>query len=202
LPLLPFKVGYSWTYQVTQNGVTTLKTTTIGELEKVGGTGPNKDLMAYHVTTAKGADAKDKTESWQAPDPDNAERILRYREQSYGAMSGLLQLEEHWDPAKLHIDGSPDRTVAEATWLESYSETKLEVGIAPTTHDVRDRWTVLADDEAVEVPAGKFENVIHLQKAGGGSTKEYWYARGVGKVKETGSQTEELTEYSVEDGAP
>jgi hypothetical protein len=202
LPLLPFKVGNSWTYQVTKDGVTTEKTTTIGDLEKVGGSGPYKDLMAYHVTTAKGTDSKDKTESWQAPDADNEARILRFREQSFGAMTGMLQLEEHWDPAKLHIDGSAAHSVLGADWLESYSETKLEVGISPTTHDVRERWKVLADDESVEVPAGKFENVIHFQKAGGGSTKEYWYARGVGKLKEIGSQTEELSKYSIEEDAP
>jgi hypothetical protein len=61
---------------------------------------------------------------------------------------------------------------------------------------------VLADDESLEVPAGPFEHVIHFQKAGGGSTKEYWYVRGVGKLKETGSQTEELTEYSLEASEP
>jgi hypothetical protein len=201
-PLLPWAVGNTWTYEVTKDGVTTLKTTTIGELEQVSGSGPNAELMAYHVTTAKGTDAKDHTESWQAPDQDNPLRILRYREQSFGAMTGLLQLEEHWDPAKLHVDGSADRTVAGANWLESYSETKLEVGITPTTHDVRERWTVISDDETVEVPAGSFDHAVHFQKAGGGSTKDYWYARGVGKLKETGSQTELLTEYELAEGTP
>jgi hypothetical protein len=38
--------------------------------------------------------------------------------------------------------------------------------------------------------------VVHLQKVGN-STKEYWYARGVGKLKETGTQTEELTAYDL-----
>jgi hypothetical protein len=201
-PLLPWAVGNSWTYQVTKDGITTLKTTTVGELEAVSGTGPNAELMAYHVTTAKGVDAMDRTESWQAPDADNPQRILRFREQSFGAMTGKLQLEEHWEPAKLHIDGSAERTFTGANWLESYSETKLEVGFQPTTHDVRERWTVLGDDETVEVPYGTFDHAIHFQKAGGGSTKEYWYVRGVGKVKETGSQIEELSDYEIVAGTP
>ena len=66
----------------------------------------------------------------------------------------------------------------------------------------RDRWTVIADDETLEVPAGTFEHVIHFQKSGGGSAKEYWYARGVGKLKETGSQLEELTAFELAEGAP
>ena len=38
----------------------------------------------------------------------------------------------------------------------------------------------------------------HAMKVGSSSTKEYWYLRGVGKLKETGTQTEELTEYQLE----
>lgn len=201
-PLLPWAIGNTWTYQVTQDGIVTVKTTTVGDMEEVGGMGPYAEVMAYHVVTAKGADSMDRTESWQAPDADNPLRIVRFREQSFGAMTGKLELEEHWDPAKLHIDGSAERTATNATWLEDYQETKLEVGLSPTSHAVRDRWTVISDDETLEVPAGTFQNVIHFRKAGGGSTKEYWYARGVGKLKETGSQLEELTDYSVAEGEP
>jgi hypothetical protein len=196
-PLLPWAVGNSWTYQVTKDGVVGLKTTTIGEAEPVGGEGPNAEAMAFHVTTAKGDDLNDHTESWQAPSDDEPARIVRYREQSFDVTSGKLELDESWDPHKLHIDGTAEHTVAGASWLESYAETKRPVGLSPSTHDVRELWSVLSDDETVEVPAGTFEHVIHFRKVGG-STKEYWYLRGVGKLKETGSQTEELTEYALE----
>ena len=196
-PLLPWAVGNQWTYQVTKDGVVALKTTTIGELEKVGGEGPNADVMAYHVTTAKGTDQQDHTESWQAPSADEPERVMRYHERSFDATSGNLELDEYWDPGKLHIDGTAEHTAADASWLETYSETKLPVGLSPTTHEVHERWTVLETDATLEVPAGSFQHVIHLQKVGGSSTKEYWYRRGVGKLKETGSQTEELTEYQI-----
>jgi hypothetical protein len=197
-PLLPWAVGNAWTYRVTKDGVTSLKTTTVGDLEEVGGDGPNASLMAYHVITAKGDDLKDRTESWQAPSTDNEDRIERYREQSFGATSGDLELEEYWDPSKLHIDGSAEHTAQDASWLESYQETKVEVGLSPSTHEVRERWTVLEADATVEVPAGTFQHVIHFQKIGSSTSKEYWYLRGVGKVKETGSQTEELSEYALE----
>jgi len=198
-PLLPWAVGNKWTYRVTKDGVTGLKTTTIGDLEAVGGDGPHAELMAYHVTTAKGDDLNDHTESWQAPSEDEPDRILRYREESYDATSGDLELTEFWDPAKLHIDGTAEHTASGASWLETYQETKLEVGLSPATHEVRERWTVLDDDATVEVPAGKFEHVIRLQKVGGSSSKEYFYLRGVGKLKETGSQTEELSDYQLKD---
>jgi hypothetical protein len=200
--LLPWAVGNSWTYQVTKDGIITEKTTTIGDEEEVGGMGPNAGLLAFHIATAKGTGGADRTESWQAPSPDNPERIVRYRERSFGAVTGQLELEEHWQPEKLHIDGSADRSVNGASWLERYDETKLPVGLPETTHAVSERWTVVADDETLEVPAGPFEHVIHFQKAGSGATKEYWYLRGVGKLKETGTQTEELVDYSLEGQAP
>lgn len=199
-PLLPWAVGNTWSYNVTDTGVTSLKTTTIGELELVGGDGPHADVMAYHVTTAKGTDLNDHTESWQMPSADNPDRIIRLREQSFDASSGKLELDEYWDPGKLHIDGSAEHTVAGASWLELYEETKVAVMLAPTTHTARDLWSVIGDDETVVVPAGTFEHAIHFQKAGGSDiAKNYWYLRGVGKLKETGSQTEELTEYHLED---
>jgi hypothetical protein len=109
----------------------------------------------------------------------------------------MLTLEEHWSPAKLRVDQSPENSVAGASWLEITAETKLPVGGQPVTAMVNDRWTVLADDVTLTVPAGTFENVLHLQKVGGNSNKQYWWARGVGKLKETGSQTEELVSYEV-----
>ena len=202
-PLLPWAVGNTWTYEVTQDGLVSEKVTTIGDEEEVGGVGPNAAKLAYHVSTVKGTNGNDHTESWQAPSEDNPDRIVRYREQSFGAVTGELELEEHWEPEKLHIDGSAERSVTGANWLEVYDETKLAVGLEPFTHELRERWTVIADDETLTVPAGTFEHVIHFRKAGSSNTaKEYWYVRGVGKLRETGTQTEELVDYSVEETAP
>jgi hypothetical protein len=39
--------------------------------------------------------------------------------------------------------------------------------------------------------------VVVLQKVGGSTPKTYYYARGVGKLKETGGQTEELVDYEL-----
>jgi len=201
--LLPWQTGNRWSYRVTQDGQQSLKVTTVGELREVGGSGPNAERSAFHVVTIKGTDATDRTESWQGPASDGSQRIVRYRELAFGAKTGELQLEEHWDPSKLHVDGSEERLLADSAWIEVYSETKLEVGQPPSTHEVREHWRVLSDDETVTVPAGTFEHAVHLRKTVGASLKEYWYVRGVGKVKEVGAQTEELTDYSVNgEGAP
>jgi hypothetical protein len=192
--LLPWKTGNTWTYKVTDGAIVSTKETVVGAMEPVGGTGPHKDVLAYKVVTHKGG--MDQTVSWQGLDPGVPERVIRYREQSFSASTGVLELEEHWDPAKLHIDGRADRRVTKATWLESYQETKLPVGFAATSGEARDRWTVLSGCVSVTVPAGTF-NAIHLQKAGGSTSKTYWYVPGVGKVKEEGGQLEELVSHSL-----
>ena len=197
--LLPWKEGNSWTYRVTDDGgVSTVKRTTVGPLELVGGTGPNKDLMAHKVTTHKddtgdGAEL-DETVSWQGIE---GEKVVRYREQAFGRITKALELEEHWSPSKLHVDSSAEHTTVGATWLESYAETKLPAGATPDyDRPAMDRW--FADRrEMVTVPAGTFDALVLRKVSVAASQKTYWYAPGVGKVKETGGQTEELLEYEL-----
>jgi hypothetical protein len=191
--LLPWKVGNTWTYQVTADGEVSTKINTVGGLEKVGGVGPNQGKDANHVTTMK-KDGTDKTESWQVLD---GTRVIRYREISYSASTGQPKLEEHWDPSKLHIDWTPEKMKKGYSWVEQYTETKLpqDGSVAPPPQDTADAWTVEEVGATVTVPAGTFTNAVMLSKAGGASLKTYWYVPNVGKVKETGGQTEELVTF-------
>jgi len=190
---LPLATGNTWTYQATSSGGVETKVQTIGEWGPVGGTGPNATEMAFAVVTMK-ANGADKTESWQA-EVDG--KIVRYRERSFVNASGPLQLEEHWEPFKLRLDGTADHVVPNATWLEEYTETKLPVGLTPSTAPASDTWRVVAVDEQVQVPAGTFDALV-VEKARATSTKRYWFVRGVGKVKETGTQVEELVSFQVQ----
>jgi len=192
-PLLPWAEGNSWTYRVTDGAEISTKTTTIGSKGTVGGSGPHASEEAYEVTTLK-SDETDRTVSYQVEIDD---KVVRYREVSYSAKTDAASLDEHWDPYKLHVDGTPEHTVAGADWLEEYLETKQAPGAAGVTAQQRDRWKVDQVPASVTVPVGTFDNAIKLTKAGGDTLKSYWYVRGIGKVKETGGQTEELTEYTV-----
>jgi hypothetical protein len=191
--LLPWNVGNKWTYRVIEAGMPSQKVTTIESQEPVGGIGPHAAKMAHRVVTKKGAN--DQTVSWQAPDGN---KIVRYREQSFSASNGALELEEHWDPYKLHIDGSADKMkFTNKAWFEEYRETKLEVGGMPATATAMDFWMVEAECEKVVVD-NKPYNALRLSKTGGGGdTKRYWYVPGIGKVKETGGQTEELLSWEI-----
>jgi hypothetical protein len=192
-PLLPLATGNRWTYLVTDSLGSTTKTQTVMLEESVGGSGPSASTSAFRMVTKKGVGGTDETISWQAR---VGTRVVRYREQSFGAMSGQLELEEHWAPYKLRVDESAEHTLAGASWLEIDQETKLPVGGTPTTVEVRERWTVTAERQMVTVQGQSYEVMI-VTKAGG-SEKTYWWARGIGKVKEIGpNQIEELMSYQV-----
>ncbi|MGC4090447.1 MAG: hypothetical protein QM756_21740 [Polyangiaceae bacterium] len=101
-------------------------------------------------------------------------------------------------PYKLHIDGRAETLVEGSTWREDYDETKAAFdGTAPVTATQHDRWTVIALDEVITVAGVRYEHAVHFQKFTN-AAKDYWYLRGVGKLKETGSQTEELVSFSVQ----
>ncbi|MES1165287.1 MAG: hypothetical protein ABUR63_06005 [Verrucomicrobiota bacterium] len=193
--LLPLKEGNKWTYRVTDSkGTVTMKTQTVMAQETVGGTGPNKAVMAFKLITQKheGMSSVDETDSWQAKVGDT---VVRYRELSYHATTGLLEQEEYWDPPKLRVDQSAARVVESASWLEVYLETKSPVGGVASTAEQHDLWTVVYPSQSVTVPAGTF-NALVLQKVAG-TVKNYWFVPGVGKVKETGDQSEELASFQV-----
>ena len=189
--LLPWAQGNQWTYRVTESGTVTQKVTGVGALETVGGSGPYQDTRAHRVTTSKSTGGT--TVSWQAL---SGTRLVRYREQSFDVGVESAQSEEWWSPAKLHVDMTAEHLVPGASWTESYQETKQKTGQAAESETTRDVWTVVADGQAVTVPAGTFSALV-LRKSGTSKVKTYWFVRGVGKVKEVGEQTEELVSYQV-----
>ena len=196
--LLPWKLGNKWTYRVTDGTDISDKTTTIEAEEPVGGSGPNAAVMAFRVVTRKGMMLNDETESWQAPLPDSVDKVVRYREIAYSAKTGMMSSETHWDPYKLHIDGRAEILSDGNTWREDYLETKTSFdGSVPEVTTEADRWTVISVDESVNVAGKTYDHAVHFQKFTN-AAKDYWYLRGVGKLKETGSQTEELVSYELQ----
>lgn len=205
-PFLPLAAGNRWTYLVTElndmgQEVTVTKVQTVMPMEPVGGTGPNKETMAYRMVTTKGQGGTDETISWQARVGD---RVVRYREQSFGATSNMVELEEHWDPYKLRLDESAEHTVASDPWQEMDWETKIIPGAAPTTAEVREVWKVTAAQQAVTVQGKQYDVMIVTKTSVGQSStssKTYWWARGIGKVKEIRNDqvgVEELVSYELQ----
>jgi hypothetical protein len=180
--------GASWRYMVidANDGTVTEKTQTVGPLENVGGT--KEGMMAFRVTTTK---PNGMTTSWQQ---DTGDAIRRHKEID---AAGTTQTTEIYDPYRTRVDESSGRLVAGATWTESYTEIVTTPTGATTTTPKTEQWTVDAMEESVTVPAGTFCAMrVHRTSTvagGSGSDKMFWFARGVGKIKEVGQgQTEEL----------
>jgi hypothetical protein len=199
---LPLAVGNSWQFRVEDGGTVTDKTTTVLEKQAVGGSGPNKDVEAFFVRTTKtDSMVEDKTESWQGTvKVGDGLATVRYREIAYHAMSGMKELEEHWYPYKLRVD---DFHTEEGTeWTEEYTESKIpaDTAVKPSL-DIEhyDDWSVQEGSVSITVPAGTFTDAVHVRRLGQtpSEDKDYWFVKGIGKVQETGKQTEQLEDCTV-----
>jgi hypothetical protein len=193
----PLTMGSTWTYDVTDVvGGVPLKSTknvTVEDLEAVPG---KTNVMAWRVhTELVGVQLQ---ETWQE---NQAETAVRHRDDTNDLDGGNLN-SSLYAPYKLRVDESAAHTVTGATYPEQWSEVYTD----NTTHMTSTKmhsttWTVVNGAESLTVPAGTF-STLHLQKTGSGTTpsmKEYWFARGVGKVKETSGSghVEELRSFTI-----
>lgn len=187
----PLAVGVAWSYQVIdgESGATRVKRQEVLALEAM--VGSKAGITAYRLQSERDAGF---TVSWQE---DTGAAVLRHREESYDA-AGALEREELYRPGKLRLDETPAHLAVGASYLEDYEEDVTEAGGLSTIVKA-ERWTVEAVDEIVEVPAGRFACLRlarHNDEAG--SMKRFWFARGIGKVKEEGAgQTELLAGYEL-----
>jgi hypothetical protein len=183
---LPYEVGMTWTYQVTdlETGARKTKDQSLDETLEHPTHGP-----VIVQTTGKLAGS---TRSLLRVSGDRVERL----EQEDLDATGAVETTTTYDPPQIRIDESADRVVAGATWQESYVETVVEPGAAPEMVANTDSWEVIGDGVECESPLGRFE-CLHLRRTrteGGVAIKDFFFARGVGKIRETGdNQTEELT---------
>jgi hypothetical protein len=214
---LPLVIGNNWTYQVKDIDQTiSTKVQTVVAEEPVGGTGPYATTMAFKLVTGNRVADPEGDRSWQAwlPVDGGGMRLVRYREQTVDGKDGFVKNETHWDPPRLRLEDTPAHVAAGGSWREpDYAEYKVDmdrddagVTFIPdggTTTDVaiQDAWMVVSPDQEIKVPAGTFRALaIRRVGNGGNSIKNFWFVRGIGKVRETedGQPTEELTGFSVQ----
>jgi hypothetical protein len=159
-----------------------LRYQTVGD-RKTGVTG-------YRIRTEK---ADGHVVSWQE---DRCTSIVRHREQSFDAGSVLLS-DQFYVPGKLRVDETPAHVAVGATWTTEYTEVEVDPVNGTSTVSKQEAWTVEAVDEAVTVPAGTFTCLKVRKTTSGQADKRFWFARGIGKIKEEGEQIEQLTSYTL-----
>jgi len=131
-----------------------------------------------------------------------------YRVYKEVAVSGQVAVKTAYDPAFLRYDEAwlkEGQTVTlDDDWTQTCVFTSSASKCAPgavktgkTTHS----WKVLSLHSEVTVPAGTFDCVqIERVNPGDVETKHFWFAKGVGKVREldiSSNATEELTEVEI-----
>lgn len=177
--LFPIAVGNRWEYQVIgSKGAEPTKT------QVVTGTAADSGREGYMLSTTQGAKL---VTSIQYFDGD---LLLRAFEET--SKAGVFQERLRFAPAQLRVDTGTTRLGA--TYANQHVEEHLdETGdeVSPPVSKMH-FFTVEAVDDAVTVPAGTFRAVRIRRDSETGPSKTYWYARGVGKVREIGGQTEDL----------
>jgi hypothetical protein len=95
-------------------------------------------------------------------------------------------------PYRLKLDESVAHTMPGAQWSETFTETS-----GTTSKSKTEQWRVVSAAESITVIAGSY-SALHVERtSSGGAVQDYWYVRGVGKVKETGgAQIEELMSFT------
>lgn len=187
----PLEVGASWTYDVTTlTAGNYSKRNVIEAYEDVGG--PKTGIMGFRLHRDDVPPAY--TLSWQQ---DLGRSVVRHREKSFDSTGGVV-VETYFDPFKLRLDECAEHLVAGASWGATYNQT--DITTSTTTSSKSEQWIVDGVDVSVTVPAGTFTtlNVSRVNLASG-KRRQYWFAKGVGKVKEitdTGVM-ESLSAYSI-----
>ncbi|MCX5745305.1 MAG: hypothetical protein NT062_22745 [Proteobacteria bacterium] len=185
----PWKVGSVWKYKLTDpSGVlppAMNKATTIMAEMDVGGVHAGKLAYLVHVEQLTGS--KDVYETFLG-DLD-----VRYKTIHFDQASAMVSTDVD-TPYRLKLDESMAHVVTGATFSQTFTETTTGAGAGSKSKT--ENWQVISDSEQLTVIAGTF-TTLHVRRTGS-KPQDYWYARGVGKVKETGSgaQDEELMSFT------
>jgi hypothetical protein len=178
---LPYQVGYQWTYRVTD--ILTGDTTTKAQVVTAGSAGG----LVQTTTKATGSTVSTLEISGDA--------VVRLQQEDFDQV-GALERTTVYAPGQTRLDEAADQITVGAVRDDDYTATITQaVGGAQTMENRTDHWEVLGVDVECSSPLGTFR-CLHLKRTrtvGGVSTKEFFYARGIGKVKEVNpNQLEEL----------
>lgn len=174
--LFPVAVGNRWEYRIQDSsGGLSEKTQTV--------TGTAAAGFRFH--TVRGD-----RETLSVQRIDEEERLVRVEEE--GRRLGVVFEQIQFEPNAVRLD--LDDTSLGTEYSQTFTERHLDGGADVTKTQT---WIVEAVDEPVTVPGGTFRALRLRRTTEGGPEKTYWYAPGVGKVKEVGGQLEELTSWEV-----
>ena len=184
---LPYAAGYTWSYRLTDldDGERAIKEQRI-EPEMIH---PDYGAVVVQVTGKINGETISLTRR-------EGDRVLRFQQEDRDA-TGALERTTIYEPPQIRIDESSEHIQLGAAWDEAYTEIVLDpAGVEMMRVDTIDHNEVLGVDDPCDSPMGEFSclRVRRTRLAGGVAEKEFHFARGIGKIREVGSnQLEELT---------
>jgi hypothetical protein len=189
----PWEINAVWSYQISQpnKAPATGRKRTITAVEDVGA--PHPGTMAYKVHVELYAESKD---LWERPEGD---LDVAYKTAFYNT-GGTLYETDTEQPYRVKLDESAAHTVTGATWTETFTETAVVVGQGPSSKTGHMTWKVINDAEPITVIAGTY-TALHVQRTNVDKQPpevvDYWYAKGVGRLKESGGNAvDELESFT------
>jgi hypothetical protein len=186
-PYEPLAVGVSWTYHVNDSGQIYDKTSTVEATEDAGGAFAGVSVFRVHDVFPT-----ETQNTWYQVDGLVVKRLHDNAIDS----SGIMKTEDWYNPYRLRVDETPEHLVAGATWTSTFTDSQTSRSKPPASPNKTDTWRVEGVDETVTVPLGTFHS-LHVTRtdSSDGSTKSFWFVRGIGKVKEStsGGHNEELS---------
>jgi hypothetical protein len=189
----PWEIGAKWSYKIGQPGTSKPdvlnRMTSVEAYEDVGA--PNAGTMAFRVHQELYSETKD---VWEVARGD---LDVKYKTIFYNTSATAYETDTQ-TPYRLKLDESAAHTATGAQWSETFSETDVATGSAPATKSETLTWSVVSDAEAITVMAGTY-TALHVRRVNPAKSEtiDYWYARGVGRLKESGGGTlEELMSFT------
>jgi hypothetical protein len=198
----PLAVGDTWTYQ--EDDGTEITEYEYAVTEKI-----NKDfaydtvgelsVFVVRTTFPTGGGDTDTSGGWRDEYIyDDGTRAVRKRHDIYNDSEELTKTRDY-DPGFLRFDRAK---VVGDSWAEEYDRYTDKIDGSSLVEDKSSYLYEIMPSETVDVPAGTFDNCTVVKRTSTfGSSSEikiYYFAPGVGKVKEvTGGKVEQLTAYSI-----
>ena len=188
--LLPYAVGYSWTYEVTNIDTQETSTKTQSVLREMDNPDDGMPVMVQETNKVEG-----RTVSWMRTE---GEALIRLQQEDYDP-AGALERTTVYDPGKIRLDESAERVAAGASFDESYTAVIYDPAGIETAREARtEQWQVLSVGQPCPGDFADYD-CLQIQRARVGTpAKIFWFAPGIGKVRETGGQIEQLTACSLE----
>jgi hypothetical protein len=200
--LYPLAVGDSWLYRETDQGDETLIRYEVLALEtKTFGHGVGeRDVFVIENTFPTGDSGSDTDAAGGSRVQfvsDDGTVAPRLRHEVYDT-DGILTKFRDYVPGFLRFDRG--KATEGTQWVEELTRYSDPLdGTGEVEEEESYLYEVMAP-ETVTVPAGTFDCVVwkRIETASTGETKMYYFAPGVGKVREiTGAKVEELLSYTV-----